>query len=105
MEKINEFGEIIRDESVPAREQTPEEKAYEEYTKLVYDLSHPERFSVEEYEQKKARRTELEQSGLLTNDDKSVQFKIAQLKMQIKSQQNDNSVLSAGIARFKKQND
>ena len=40
-----------------------EDLLYEEYNKLVYDLSHPERFSPEEYKQKQERRAEIEQSG------------------------------------------
>ena len=102
--KINEFGEIIRDGAIPVREKTSEEEIYEEYTKLVYDLSHPERFSTEEYEQKKKRRAEIEQSGTDIGDNKAVAFEIAKIKSQNKTKQNDNSALLAGIARFKKQN-
>ena len=40
-----------------------EDLLYEEYNRLVYDLSHPERFSSDEYEQKKKRRAEIEQGG------------------------------------------
>ena len=103
--KINEFGEIIRDGVAPHREKTPEEEIYEEYHKLVYDLSHPERFSGEEYEQKKKRRTEIEQSYPDFSNNKSVEFKLAQLKLKKKTSQQGNDVLFANIAKFKKQND
>ena len=104
MVKINEFGEISRDNSeMPNTDISPEQALQNEYNKLVYDLSHPERFSSAEYEQKKKRRVEIEQSGVKLSDDKSVAFKMAQLKVKAKSS-GDNNVLLAGIANFKKQN-
>ena len=102
--KINEFGEIIRDGAeMQPTDISPEQEIQNEYNKLVYDLSHPERFSAEEYEQKKKRRTEIEQSGVKLSDDKSLAFKMAQLKVKAKLS-GDNKTLLAGITRFKKQN-
>ncbi len=101
--KVNEFGEIVRNGVNPVLKKAPEEEIYAEYHKLVYDLSHPERFSVEEYEQKKKRRLEIEQSGIELNDDNALKFKMAQLKLKTKG--SNNAALMAGIAKFKKQND
>lgn len=103
--KVNEFGEIVRNGVVSVGKKTSEEEIYEEYQKLVYDLSHPERFSIEEYEQKKKRRIEIEQSGADIGNKNAVAFEIAKRKMQNKGKKTDNSALLAGIARFKKQND
>ncbi len=61
---IDEDGVIHRDgNSAPVFKNATEDLLYEEYNKLVYDLSHPERFSPEEYKQKQKRRAEIEQSG------------------------------------------
>ena len=60
---IDEDGTIHRNVAVPAFKKATEDLLYEEYNRLVYDLSHPERFSQEEYELKKKRRKEIEQSG------------------------------------------
>ena len=62
--RIDEDGVIHRDDdAVRVFKKSTKDLLYEEYNKLVYDLSHPERFSVEEYEQKKKRRAEIEQGG------------------------------------------
>ena len=62
--QIDENGVIHRDSnSAPVFKRATEDLLYEEYNKLVYDLSHPERFSPEEYKQKQKRRAEIEQSG------------------------------------------
>ena len=65
---IDEDGVIHR--NVPPFKKATEDLLYEEYNKLVYDLSHPERFSPEEYESKQKRRAEIEQGGydFLKND-------------------------------------
>lgn len=61
---IDEDGVIHRsDDNISVFKKTTEDLLYEEYNKLVYDLSHPERFSPEEYKQKQQRRTEIEQMG------------------------------------------
>jgi len=68
---IDEDGVIHRNDSdVPAFKKATEDLLYEEYNKLVYDLSHPERFSPEEYKSKQNRRAEIEQAGydFLKND-------------------------------------
>ena len=62
--QIDENGVVHRDgNSAPVFEKATEDLLYEEYNKLVYDLSHPERFSPAEYKQKQERRTEIEQGG------------------------------------------
>ena len=60
---IDEDGVIHRDNNAHIIRKATEDLLCEEYNKLVYDLSHPERFSPEEYKQKQKRRTEIEQSG------------------------------------------
>ncbi|MBQ1927893.1 MAG: hypothetical protein II179_02390 [Alphaproteobacteria bacterium] len=68
---VDEEGVIHRDGvTVPAFKKATEDLLYEEYNKLVYDLSHPERFSPEEYKSKQKRRAEIEQGGydFLKND-------------------------------------
>ncbi|MBQ6736666.1 MAG: hypothetical protein IJQ90_04255 [Alphaproteobacteria bacterium] len=62
--QIDEDGVIHRDtDNITVFRKSTEDLLYEEYNKLVYDLSHPERFSPEEYKQKQERRAEIEQSG------------------------------------------
>lgn len=62
--QIDEDGVIQRDtDNIAVFRKSTEDLLYEEYNKLVYDLSHPERFSPEEYKQKQERRAEIEQSG------------------------------------------
>ena len=62
--QIDENGVIHRDDdNVPVFKKATEDLLYEEYNKLVYDLSHPERFSPEEYKQKQERHAEIEQGG------------------------------------------
>lgn len=62
--QIDEDGVIHRDtDNITVFRKATEDLLYEEYNKLVYDLSHPERFSPEEYKQKQERRAEIEQSG------------------------------------------
>lgn len=61
---IDEDGVIHRgDNDAPVFKEATEDLLYKEYNKLVYDLSHPERFSPEEYKQKQKRRAEIEQAG------------------------------------------
>ena len=62
--QIDEDGVIHRDtDNITVFRKSTEDLLYEENNKLVYDLSHPERFSPEEYKQKQERRAEIEQSG------------------------------------------
>ena len=62
--QIDEDGVIHRDtDNITVFRKSTEDLLCEEYNKLVYDLSHPERFSPEEYKQKQERRAEIEQSG------------------------------------------
>ena len=62
--RIDENGVVHREgNSAPVFKNATEDLLYEEYNKLVYDLSHPERFSPEEYKQKQERRAEIEQGG------------------------------------------
>ena len=62
--QIDEDGVIHRDtDNITVFRKSTEDLLYEEYNKLVYDLSHPERFSPEEYKQKQERRAEIEQGG------------------------------------------
>jgi len=61
---IDEDGVIHRNaDGAPVFEKATEDLLYKEYNKLVYDLSHPERFSPNEYKQKQKRRAEIEQGG------------------------------------------
>lgn len=61
--QIDEDGVIHRDNNAHVIRKATEDLLCEEYNKLVYDLSHPERFSPEEYKQKQERRAEIEQGG------------------------------------------
>ena len=62
--RIDENGVVHREgNNAPVFKKATEDLLYEEYNKLVYDLSHPERFSPEEYKQKQERRAEIEQGG------------------------------------------
>ena len=68
---IDEDGVIHRNaDGGPVFEKATEDLLYKEYNELVYDLSHPERFSPDEYKQKQKRRAEIEQGGydFLKND-------------------------------------
>lgn len=60
---IDEDGVIHRDNNAHIIRKATEDLLCEEYNKLVYDLSHPERFSPEEYKRKQERRAEIEQGG------------------------------------------
>lgn len=55
---INSDGSVTRKNYTPV-EQTAEDKLEAEYNQLVYDMSHPERFSADEMAQKSQRRAEL----------------------------------------------
>jgi hypothetical protein len=96
--EIDEFGIIHRTEDdMPEIKKTEAEKIYEEYNKLVYDLSHPERFSAEEYEQKKRRRTEIENSGADLGNKNAVNYKMAELKLKLKEKSKTQNNLSGSV--------
>ena len=99
--KINEFGEIIRDGvNAQPSDDKAEQDLYAEYTKLEYEIfTHPERWTVDELSNKKARFEILKQKLEIKKDDI---LAVARKKLQGKQ---DNSVLKQNIARFKKQND
>jgi len=93
--EIDEFGIIHRSEDeMPEMKKTEAEKIYEEYNKLVYDLSHPDRFSAEEYEQKKLRRAEIENSGIDLGNKNAVNYKMAELKLKLKEKSKVQNNLS-----------
>ena len=103
--KIKEDGTIVRDgNNISSQNNSPDHSLYNEYNKLVYEINHPERFSEEEIESKKARMHEIETSGVKLNDDKALKLKIAELKTQAKMS-GENNILMSEIARYKKQND
>lgn len=104
--KISDDGTIVYEDRVSlSSEKTPEEEMYAEYNKLVYDvIDHPERFTTAEIVAKKQRMKEIEESGVKLNNDKALKFKMARIP--IKQQPVDGAnVLTAHIAKFKKEND
>jgi len=98
-------------EPVKSKEQQAEDAQEAEYNQLVYDMSHPERFSAEEMAAKKERREELHK---ILGKDKFIQNKAGklqdasarmreQLRAKLKQQQSGPSL--ADIAMQQKQND
>lgn len=59
---INESGEIVSLNGDLAMTKTPEDKLEAEYNQLVYDMSHPERFTNAQMAGMAARRAELEKT-------------------------------------------
>ena len=104
--KISDDGTIVYEERIGATsEKSTEEKMYAEYNRLVYEvIGHPDRFTPAEIEVKKQRMKEIEKSRIALNNNKALNMKLAQLKVQAKSQATDNTLTSA-IANFRKQND
>lgn len=89
---VNEFGEIVHLNGDDTKNKSAGDELFNEHAQLEYEIfSHPDRFSPEELEQKKARYAELSnQLGL----NKRMACKNATLELRKKLMQQQNKQLS-----------
>lgn len=86
---INSDGTVTRLNYTPV-EKTAEEKLESEYQQLVYDMSHPERFTADEMKQKSQRRAELHnvlgKDKFITKKDGKIMDAAARMREKLRTQ-------------------